>query len=135
MRHSILIVEDDLDQLELLARWFSRAGYHVTAVHHPRQALAAATLRPFQFAIVDHALPRIDGIELTLRLRALLPDLHVVIAFDEIPAVPWVEAGGAQTFVIKPFTKALLDAMVEDVLEYSEEKTEFCVKRWVPALN
>lgn len=124
MNRSLLIVEDDLDQLDALTRWFTRAGCRVTAAHHPRQALAAATLHPFQVALVNHALPEIDGIELTRQLRALLHDVQVIVLSDEADAVPKAKAAGAVACLIKPCKKALLEATVEDVFERCADETQ-----------
>jgi len=66
---SLLIVEDDPDQLEALVRWFSCAGYEVTGVDHPHQALEAASVRQFQVALLDASLPEMDGFQLMQRLN------------------------------------------------------------------
>lgn len=76
---SLLIVEDDPDQLERLTQWFIRAGYQVVSAWHPQQALAAASARKFQAALVDASLPEIDGLEFTHRLKRLQPALQVVL--------------------------------------------------------
>src|SRR5260221_14325682 len=118
MNCSLLIVEDDPDQLVILARRFPRLGYHVTAAHHPRQALAAATLHPFQVAIFKHTLPEIDGISLTSRLHALRQDVQVIVLTSESDAVSRARAAGALACLIKPCKQAVLEATVEDLFEF-----------------
>ena len=79
MNRSLLIIEDDRDQRDILSRRFIRAGYEVVAVHHPRLALEAATFRSFQVALLDQCLPEMEGLELARRLRGLHRRLQVVL--------------------------------------------------------
>jgi CheY-like chemotaxis protein len=116
MNGSLLIVEDDLEQLAILKRWFIKAGYQVTGVHHPRMALEAATLHPFRVAIVNHTLPDMDGIALMQRLRRTLGDLRVVIQSYDAHAVQDAEAAGAFACLVKPCAKSVLEATVAEAL-------------------
>ena len=69
MCDSLLIVDDDPDQLDILSRIFPRSDYYVVAVNHPRRALEAASSQQFQVALLDLSLPDMDGIELMQRLQ------------------------------------------------------------------
>jgi len=125
MYHSLLIVESDLDQLDVLSRWFSRAGYHVTAAHHPRQAIAATTLHPFQVALINQELPEISGSELTRRLQSLLPDVQVIAFTTNADDEELATSEGTLTCVRLPCPKATLEAAVEDAFErYSKNLVE-----------
>jgi two-component system chemotaxis response regulator CheY len=135
MNCSLLIVEDDPDQLDRLARRFSRIGYQVTAAHHPRQALAAAMLHPFQVAIVKHTLPEIDGISLTSRLHALRQNVQVIVLTSESDAVSKARAAGALACLIKPCKQAVLEATVEDLVESCVDETRLHAKPAVPILK
>ena len=77
MSCSLLIVEDDLGQLEMVSAKFVRAGYSVVSVHHPRQALEAASFRQFQVALleatVQHAFERVAD---------EIPGMQIVPAHD-----------------------------------------------------
>lgn len=79
MNCSLLIVEDDLGQLELLDAKFVRAGYQVVSVDHPRQALLAASFQQFQVALLDASLPEMDGLELMHRLKRTQDSVQIVI--------------------------------------------------------
>jgi DNA-binding NtrC family response regulator len=79
MKRSLLIVEDDRDQLVMLIRLFLQAGYDVVAVHHPRLALEAATFRSFHVALLDQGLPEVEGMQLLERLRKLQHGLQIVL--------------------------------------------------------
>jgi two-component system, OmpR family, response regulator QseB len=79
MNRSLLIVEDDLDQLDILGGLFTRVGYEVVAVHYPRLALEAASCRSFQVALLDQGLPEMDGLQLMQHLHRLQSGLRVVL--------------------------------------------------------
>jgi DNA-binding response OmpR family regulator len=133
MHRSLLIVEDDLNQLATLKCWFVRAGYQVTGVTHPRQALEAASFRPFQVAIINHTLPEIDGIELMRRLQRLLGDIQIVIQSYHPQAVSDAKAAGAFACLVKPCRMALLEATVEDAYERSTVELPVLAEQKVPA--
>ena len=65
---SVLVVEPDKLIRESFARRLCRAGYLVSELCHPRQALAATSARSYDVAILANELPEIDGITLMEQL-------------------------------------------------------------------
>lgn len=114
MNGSLLIVEEDSDQLEILVRWLTRAGYHVVGVQHPRQALAAASLRSFQVALVDAWLPEMDGLELMRRLKRRQKSLQVVILSCVGSEALEAQAEGAFARLVAPCRKAVLESTIHE---------------------
>jgi DNA-binding response OmpR family regulator len=117
MNRSMLIVEHDPDQLEVLSRRFIQAGYHVVSVHHPRQALEAASLRQFQIALLDANLPDMDGLELMGCLRRTQDCLQCVILSGCRHPERRTTAEGTTARLVNPCNIALLEATVEDAFE------------------
>jgi signal transduction histidine kinase/ActR/RegA family two-component response regulator len=78
-RQSILVVDDNLDAAELLARVFEREGHLVVTAYDGVEALAKAReLRP-DVAVLDIGLPVMDGYELARRLRQeISPTLRLI---------------------------------------------------------
>jgi DNA-binding NtrC family response regulator len=114
---SLLIVDDDMDQLSTLSRWFSRRGYHVVTANHPRQALVAVGAGQFHAAIVDASLPEIDGLDLMKRLKRLQYNLPVIIlsGYDfSNHAAPenWSSTDSAFACLMKPCDLGLLETTV-----------------------
>ena len=68
-KYCILCVDDDLIGLELRAALLEEQGYSVTAVSCPLMALEH-DLSKFHVAILDFAMPVLNGFQLLLRLRA-----------------------------------------------------------------
>lgn len=118
MSCSLLIVEDDLGQLELLSAKFVRAGYQVVSVDHPRQALQAASFRQFQVALLDASLPEMDGLELMHRLKRAQDGVQVVILSGYEYPLWRAKAEGAFTWLVKPCRMALLEATIQHAYEW-----------------
>jgi DNA-binding response OmpR family regulator len=112
MNNSILIVEDDPEQLDVLTRRFIQAGHRVVAVHHPRQALEAASCRLFQVALLDASLPEIDGLDLMQRLKRIQHDIQVIILAGGDYCERRAKSEGALYCVSKPCQLRLLDSLV-----------------------
>jgi DNA-binding NtrC family response regulator len=119
---SLLIVEDDPDQLEALVRWFIRAGYEVTGVDHPNKALEAASFRRFQVALLDATLPELDGFMLMQRLQQPQDWMQFIILSGQDNLERRANAEGVFACLAKPFKLALLQATVESALERANER-------------
>ena|SRR5688500_15382743 len=67
---SILIVDDNLTNLKLVAYLMRSKGYEVTTAVDADSALASIRSARPQLILMDLQLPGIDGLELTRRLKA-----------------------------------------------------------------
>jgi signal transduction histidine kinase len=68
---SVLIVDDNLDQLELLAELLEFHGYKAIRARAAGEALRLATEHELYACVIDIGLPDMDGYELARRLRAI----------------------------------------------------------------
>jgi len=123
MKRALLIVDDNPDQVNLLAQWFTRDGWCVVGVGHPRQALQAASLQQFHVALLDLSLPEMDGIQLMQRLMRNQEVLQVILLSGyEYPASE-AKAAGAYACLTKPCNLTLLKARV---IEAFKQTTTTC---------
>jgi DNA-binding NtrC family response regulator len=122
LNRSLLVVDDDIDQVSAISRWLSRRGYHVVTANHSRQALVAASGRRFQAALVDASLPDIDGLDLMKRLKRLQHDLPVIIlsGYDfsghNVPE-NWSTTHSAFACLTKGCDLGLLEKTIEDAID------------------
>ena len=126
MNRSLLIVEDDPEQLDALVRWFILAGYEVTGVDHPSQALEAASLRQFQVALLDASLPEMDGLLLMQRLNLHQDGMQVIILSGRDNLEQRAKTEGAFACLVKPCKLALMQATVEDAFEQARDELNAC---------
>ena len=78
---TILVVEDEAKVLEVLESYFSYLGYTPVGFTSPTDALEAFAAAPEQFALVttDFRMPKINGQELTVRLKQIRSDVPVIL--------------------------------------------------------
>jgi DNA-binding response OmpR family regulator len=117
----VLLVEDDRDIAEPLARALTREGYAVSAAGDGRAALAGVLEAPPDLIILDIGLPGLDGLDVCRHVRDLHPQLPILMltARDgELEAVAGLDAG-ADDYVTKPFRLPVLLARVRAMLRRS----------------
>ena len=66
---TILIVEDDVQILRVLAMWFSRNGYDVMECRDGEEALSTLAESAVDLIVTDVNMPRVDGLELVRVIR------------------------------------------------------------------
>jgi DNA-binding response OmpR family regulator len=117
----IVVADDEVDILELVALRLERAGYVVHRARDGEQALALAReLRP-DVAILDVAMPKLDGFELTRRLRndPQTSEIKIVLLTARVQEAD-VDAGlaaGAHDYITKPFSPQELQERVAALLQ------------------
>ena len=120
VRRLVLIADDDEDILALVRATIERSGHEVMAVADGAAALSAMAKRRPDLAVLDIAMPELDGLEVLRRLRAddETRDLPVILLTAQAQAAD-VERGfatGASAYVRKPFSPRDLATRVDDLL-------------------
>ena len=102
----ILLVDDEEMVADVMAQGLSRMGHQVTATTDARQALAWFTADPdtFDVVITDQIMPHMSGVRLTREIRALRPDLAVVLTtgFRDSFHEQQAREAGVREFILKP---------------------------------
>ncbi|MDX9997015.1 MAG: response regulator transcription factor [Phenylobacterium sp.] len=111
----ILIVEDDLEAAEAMARGLTEAGYECVKAPDGEAGLVEARKGGFDVLIVDRMMPRMDGVTLIQTLRRENDQTPVLFlsALGEInDRVAGLKAGG-DDYLVKPYAFAELIARIE----------------------
>lgn len=103
----VLIVEDDPDQAELLARMLLHRGFEVEIAGAGGQGVALACSNPPDLLLLDLMLPDISGFEVCRQLRAapvtwLVPIVMITALGDDRHRFHGVRVG-ANAYVAKPY--------------------------------
>ncbi|HEX8789872.1 MAG TPA: response regulator [Polyangiaceae bacterium] len=101
----VLLADDDANVRESIADALHNEGHRVTEASDGLEAAELIGTRPFDVAICDVRMPRVDGLTLFRRIRREAPKTAVVIMTSQarIPDVVDSLRDGAVDFVTKPF--------------------------------
>lgn len=115
---AILLVDDNRDFAEGLARLLRQDGFAVTAVGNGAEGLAQLAERPFSLVITDQLMPGMDGFAFirALRMAGHRMPIIVLTAFGDWG--PYAEALslGANDYLAKPVTRETLLAAIRRAL-------------------
>jgi len=122
----ILVVEDDLKIGSFVTSGLKQHGFAVDHARDGEEALVLAETTPFDAAIVDIMLPRLDGLSLVKRLRAkgsVLPVLFLSARGSVDDRVAGLQAGG-DDYLTKPFAFSELLARVQALIRRASRAPE-----------
>jgi DNA-binding response OmpR family regulator len=113
----VLIVEDDPNVAEVVARYLEREGYRVETTGDGAMGLERALRDLPDLVVLDLMLPSVGGIEVCRRLRevAPVPVIMLTARGEEADRIAGLELG-ADDYVSKPFSPRELTARVRAVL-------------------
>jgi two-component system response regulator PhoP len=117
----LLLIEDDASLRQGLARQLEGEGYRVDQAADGAEGLYMAQEFPFDLAIVDLGLPKVNGLTIVQRLRAegsAMPLLILTARSSWQDKVSGLEAG-ADDYLVKPFEYPELAARVKALLRRS----------------
>lgn len=105
----VALVEDNGFQRDVLERLIVAAGFRCEAYAGPREALDGMMRDPVDLLISDIFMPEIDGFELAVRTRQILPDLRcVLVTSHEADEIPEDKAVMVDAILVKPITARML---------------------------
>ena len=121
----ILVVDDDRETRELLARFLERHRFRVTAVRDAREARRVWPLGHFHLLVLDLMLPGESGLDFARWLRGFsdVPIVMLTAMGEETDRIIGLELG-ADDYVPKPFNPRELLARMRAVLRRVGEPTE-----------
>ena len=117
----MLLVEDDRDTREMYSTYLSYSGLHVTEARTGRCALEKVRHAAPDVVVTDIAMPEMDGLELSRRLRADSTTQHVPIIAVSGQVTERVRGSDADIVIEKPCEPDRLLHAIEDVLKRGSE--------------
>ena len=102
---TILLVDDEDSVQKLLAYPLEREGFRVLQARDGEEALERFASEEVDLVVLDLMLPKLDGLEVCKRLRALseVPIIMLTARDDELDKVLGLELG-ADDYITKPFS-------------------------------
>lgn len=126
--HSILLVDDTTESLQLMTQLLREECYEVRPVLSGEKALHAAKNSPPDLILLDILMPDIDGYEVCRRLMADPETRDIPIIFltamnqDENEALGL--GLGAVDYISKPFNAAILKARVKTQIQLKVQRDQ-----------
>ena len=119
-QYSLLVVDDNEMNRDLLSRRLERQGYRVTVAVDGRQALEILNREDFNLVLLDIMLPEMNGYQVLEQLKAdqALSHIPVIIttALDEADGKAKCIELGAEDYLTKPFNPVMLKSRISDCL-------------------
>jgi two-component system response regulator ResD len=120
----VLVVDDEPMVREVLARYLEKEGFAVDLAEDGEQAISVYEAARPDLVLLDLMLPRLDGLEVFRRMRAIAPTAIIMLTAkgEETERVVGL-ALGADDYVTKPFSPREVVARVRAVLRRSSAPT------------
>jgi DNA-binding NtrC family response regulator len=136
---AILVVDDDAEFRGVVARRFQRRGCETVHTGSPAEALSLAEQKHFDVAILDLALPEMDGVALLERLRQTDAGTQVIMLTGRATLETAIRAMklGAYDYLTKPCELAELEVQVQRAYEKGQltrenESLKTVLRRYEP---
>jgi len=121
MQERVLIVDDEEQMRDLLAKILEKNGFQVSMAGDGNQALALLEKEPVDLVVTDVRMPGMDGMEALKAIKELSPEVVVIImtAFGSIDQAVQAVKEGAYDYISKPFK---IDEMLLTIKKALEER-------------
>lgn len=116
----ILVADDDVDTLELIHYNLLKEGYSVDICQDGAEAYQLAVENNYDLVILDIMMPKMDGMEVCIKLREEAAVRNTLIAFltarsEEYSQIAGYDAG-SDDYIIKPIKPHLFLARIKALL-------------------
>ena len=103
-KQTILVVDDEKAHRLMLRAHLEDAGFTVLEAADGEKAMEAVTGQPVDLVLMDVVMPRLDGLAALTKIKALRPDLPVMMmtAFGSIESAVTALKAGAEDYITKP---------------------------------
>jgi DNA-binding NtrC family response regulator len=78
-KRRILIIDDDREILETLSDILEAKGYFVAIAQNEIDAIDKAMKEPFDVAIIDIVMPKVNGVQILRELKRITPGLKAIM--------------------------------------------------------
>jgi two-component system OmpR family response regulator len=122
----ILVVEDDKKIASFVVKGLAEAGFAVDRAENGEEALHLALSKPYDAAVMDIMLPKLDGLSVIERLRQAKVHTPVLILSAKRSVddrVRGLQTGG-DDYLTKPFSFVELLARVQSLIRRASHEAE-----------
>lgn len=114
-KKKILIADDEKALRILLVEALKPYDYHIDVVENGAEAISHIHRKSYDLIITDYMMPKMDGLELTRKVRSQYPSIPILIVTGDRPVYDLLKSG-ATACISKPFNILELQNMVKVML-------------------
>jgi DNA-binding NtrC family response regulator len=117
---SVLIVEDGETQREMLRDFLEGEGFEVSEAANGERAVERVEKGFFDLLLLDFKMPGMDGMEVLERVKAMNPEIDVIMmtAYGTIETAVRAIKTGAADYITKPIDLEELRLLIERICEH-----------------
>ncbi len=117
--HTILIADDEASQREMLGGFLRHLGYDIAEAADGLEAVARIRKGGIDLVLLDQRMPRLGGADAVRAMRALDPEVDIVVitAFGSVEEAVEALKLGATNYLSKPLDLDRLLLVIRQVLE------------------
>jgi DNA-binding response OmpR family regulator len=126
-KRKILVVDDEINVCKSIRQSIESEDHEVDMALSGEEAIKKDKMKPYDLIIADLMMPGISGMDLLASLKAVRPDVNVIIitGYPTIKTAVQAIKNGAFDYLPKPFTPKDLRSLVSRVFNKAEtEKTD-----------
>lgn len=118
-KHSVLLVDDDLEILEMFRKLLRREPYDIRVAANAEEALTLLAQTRFAAVVSDERMPGMNGTELLERVRLEHPSVIRMMVTGQSAvdaAMRAIHEGQVYRFLLKPVGASALGSAIRDAL-------------------
>ncbi|MBI2470186.1 MAG: sigma-54-dependent Fis family transcriptional regulator [Planctomycetes bacterium] len=115
----ILVVDDEEDLCEMLVKIFYEEGYVTDMANSGKDAIKKIREGGVDFVLLDIMMPEMNGIETLQQIKAIRPELPIVMitAYATLKTAQEAMRLGAYDYITKPFNLECIKEVIKHGLE------------------
>lgn len=119
MNATLLIVDDEKNQREMLGRYLRKKGYEVHLASSGIEALNIIRENTIEIVITDQKMPEMNGLELAAKIKENHPNISIVIitAYGSIQDAVRAMKTNVEDYLTKPINLEELDIILTKILD------------------
>jgi two-component system response regulator HydG/two-component system response regulator AtoC len=118
MHYTILIVDDEINSLKVLAAALKNSKTEIDTARSGEEAFDLLNIKKYDLVISDFKMGGMSGEQLLEKTKTLYPDIPYILltAYGTIELAVNAMRKGAYTYLTKPVNLKLLESVVSDIL-------------------